>query len=968
MGHQAKVRMVVAGMFAALLLAVFPARAADDVWAAALAVAQRSFGVRPEEDAAGAVDGNTERRFSFHTSLCESPFWQVDFGEVLALGRVVVFNRHLPERAARLRILLSRDGEEWQVVYARDGEPFSVLERDVAGAAARHLRLQLPEPGYLHLAEVQVFAPDGETNLAYRRPATQSSVSQWSSRSIVLEPTPGELAAAVMAPLFEELSRAGRDPAALRGEMAALLDAQVPLADRRWPGLHARIHDWRRGISQVARDRLIARGIGNLLFVRRQTLNATHVYTEHDEGQFRPGGGLCVLDLHTGEVREIAHELTRTGVVNRFDLCFDARRIVFDFKPSAAEGYRLYEVGVDGSGLRQLTGPDASAPRKTDDMQPCFLPCGDVVFVTTRPRYGVLCASGDRLTVGNLWRLDAATGRLRPLSNSPLNEQSPTLLPDGRILYKRWEYLDKAAGNVKGLWAMRPDGSLSVELYGNEIAFPETMIYGRPIPGTVGEIVFLGASHFGNNAMGTVITIDTAANPRLPESMRFVTGDIHALAHVGFHFRDAEGRWVHDRDGRGGRLFKDPYPVHAGLFIASHKPAGFHWADPAAYELCLLDSHGDTLPLHREPTMSAWHPLPLVPRARPPEPQMVRDDSLAARDMAQVMVMDIYQGLEDVPRGTIRHIRILEQVGRPWAARKTWEGDRRGHAHSAIGDGSLSVKVQHGVVPVEADGSAHFLVPAMRAVYFQALDENYMAVQTQRTYVNYMAGEVRSCVGCHQERSAALAMTAFPEAAARPPSRPAPQPGESAAAKVFDYERQIQPIWDRRCISCHSQKERKGDLVLEGTPRGVFSESYENLVALGRTPRQVLGRRAARNEDAASLGQDAVRSLPAYALGSHTSPLPFFLGNGSAVPREPAVAEYAARLREAHAEVRLDEGEFVCLVNWLDVNALFHPSYWGRLHERWQGHPNYRPAVTFEEARSRELPESVRLAEESAAP
>ncbi len=719
-----------------------------------------------------------------------------------------------------------------------------------------------------------------------------------------------------------------------------------------------------RTFNRAAARRLLEQGIEQLVFVRRYTLSADHVYTEHVNSRWMPGGGLCVLDLKTGDVREVVPELTNAGVVNRFDVSFDAERIVFDFKRSAREGYRLYEVNLDGTGLRQLTERDDAAPREIDDMQPCYLPDGGIAFVTTRCQYGVLCAAGDQFTVTNMYRIDADGGNLRPLSNSPLNEQSPTMLPDGRILYHRWEYLDKPAGNIKSLWAMNPDGSGSVEVYGNSIAFPETLIYGRAIPGARGKVVMLGASHCcPNNAMGTVIKVDMRDEMRSPDTMQFITPDIHALGHNGFHFLGGDGKWVYDRNGTMGRLFKDPFPVKEDLYIVSYKPPGLAWGDPTGYELRLLDGDGATEPLYRDESVSLWHPYPLVPRPVPSVVYASRNAQLAEEGLATCIVADVYRGLDGVERGTIKHLRVLEQLGRPWAARKSWN-DRRNHAHSAIGDGTLGLKVLHGVVPVEEDGSAHFVVPAMRPIYFQALDENYMAVQTERTYVNYMPGEVRSCVGCHETSNVSAPLTTKPPLAARrAPARLGPQPGEAEAGRVFDYERQIQPIWNRHCIECHNDERTEGDLNLLGTPDGLFSTSYNQLLARSGRPKQLLGFRSARNEDAASLGQDACGYLPPYTFGSPTSTLAALLSGGRLTLRDEALQRYVDGLRESHAEVRLSEAEWVRLVTWLDVNAPFHPSYWGRLNAAHQGHPNYRPEITLQEAQMREVPESVRRAE-----
>jgi hypothetical protein len=722
---------------------------------------------------------------------------------------------------------------------------------------------------------------------------------------------------------------------------------------------------------------LVAHGIDQLVFVRRYTLNANHVYTEYVNSSWMPGGGLCVLDLKTGELRELAAEFTKNGVVNRFDVSFDAQRIAFDFKAAHEEGYRIYEINVDGTGLRPLTTPpkheaELVARYKrgyhhgTDDLHPCYLPDGGLAFVSTRCQYGVLCDGGDNFTVKNLYRIDADGGNMRPLSNSALSEATPVMLPDGRILYHRWEYVDKTAGNIKGLWAVNPDGSNSVEIYGNDVAFPETMIYARPIPDTFGKIVMLGASHCcPNNAMGAVIKIDRKDDIRSPDTMQFITPDIHALHHNGFHFRDGDGQWVHDKTGKLGRLFKDPYPIQEDLYLVSHKPQGLDWADPKGYELCLLDGEGNTTQLFKDENVSVWHPFPLVPREVPPVVKMARDEGLAERGLAKCVVTDIYAGLQGVPSGTVKYIRVLEELGRPWAARKSWN-DRHGqtHAHSVIGNGILGVKVQHGVVPVEEDGSAHFFVPAMRNIYFQVLDENFMALQTERTYVNYMAGETRSCVGCHETPKESPAPgPRIPLALLREPSTPGPQPGESAAGRVFDYDRQIQPIWDRHCVSCHNDQRAEGGLNLAGNPVQTFSESYNQLIALGRTSKQVLGCRSLRNEDAASLGQEAMQYLPPYTLCSPTSTLAGLLSQGQIRMRDRELQSYVDSLRQSHKEIQLTEAEFIQVVNWIDVNCPYHPSYWGRFNTEHIDHPNFRPPITIAEAQMREVPESVRRAE-----
>jgi hypothetical protein len=731
---------------------------------------------------------------------------------------------------------------------------------------------------------------------------------------------------------------------------------------------------------------LLDEGVEKLLFVRRFTLSANHVYTEYVNSRWTPGGGLAVLDLKTEKATDLIPELSE-GVVNRFDISYDGKRVVFDYKHGQHEGYRIYEANLDpddpiGPGearMRPLTFPTADEAllsqkygssgyhHGTDDLHPCYLPDGGIVFVTTRCQYGILCDSSDNYTTKNLYRMDGNGKQMRPLSHSPVSEATPTVLPDGRILYHRWEYVDKAAGNLKCLWAMQADGTGSAEVYGNNISFPETMIYPRPIPNAPGKIVMLGSSHCcPNNAMGAVIVIDRADDVRAEESMKFVTPDIRALAHTGFHFEGRDGEWVMDKTGSKGRLFKDPYPLSEDLFITACKPKGYNWDDPRAYALVLINGSGEETPLYADEQISCWHPYPIMAREKPPVTGAVTNPKLAEQGLALCVVNDVYVGMEDVPRGSVKYLRILETVPRPWAMRKSWyKDDRDGMAHSALGEGHLGLKVQHGVVPVEDDGSAQFYVPSERNIFFQALDKDLLMLQTERTYVHYMPGETRSCIGCHEtpQNTPTHARSYSLTALKRAPSTPAPQPDEAHAQKLFNYEHQIQPIWDAHCTECHCTENPQGNLNLSGTAQGVYSISYNNLVKLGKTEKQTLGNRTLRDED---VGSASIQYLPPNSLGARTSPLAALISNGNIKMTQLATQAEAKRLLASHAMVKLSPKEQLQITNWLDVNCPFHPSYWGRLNEKFKTHPNYRPPVSFAEALERKQPESIRLREAAA--
>jgi hypothetical protein len=709
-------------------------------------------------------------------------------------------------------------------------------------------------------------------------------------------------------------------------------------------------------------------GADQILFVKRFTYTPNHYYTEFINSPWTPGGNLCVLNLGDGSVRELVPQL-RGGIFERFDLSFDARRVVFAWKAGPQVGYRLYEVNVDGSGLRQLTHPqpdEAALVEKyrltplyhhgTDDMQPCYLPDGGVAFISTRCQFSVICDGSDNFTTTVLYRMDADGRNLRKLTNSTLSEAAPAMLPDGRLLYTRWEYVDKGASVIKCLWAMRPDGTASAEIYGNNLALPPSLLYGRAIPGTSDEYVALGAPHYPHGGVGTVLRIDGRRNLRTREPLCYLTPDVDIQAEGGFAFRNADGAWQSDPQGKGP-LFKDPYPLSRSQFLVAHKPAGAAWNDPRAYGLYVLHEGGPVELVYRDAEISCWLPYPLRPRTRPPVLSSPRDERLAAAGQAVCVVSDVYRGLEGVARGTIKYLRVLEQVPRPWAARRTWPGDEFGQQHACISKWThLGLKVQHGVVPVEDDGSACFLVPAEANIFLQALDANYLAVQTERTYVNYMPGETRSCVGCHERQhdTASASLASLPrKALRRTPDVPGPQPGETSGRRALDYVADVQPVWDRHCVACHNPRDSQGGLDLSGTLTSLFNVSYESLLPdrrPGGRDRQLLG--PVISELHPRTG--SAEYLPPRSLGSPTSVLAALLAPDRIQLADPAQAERVRRLAPAHRDVRLSPAELLRVTNWIDTNCQYYGTYWGRKNLRYQGQPGFRPPATFDLATRRQ--------------
>lgn len=988
-------RIVMELLAATVVSAAALAHAETAVWQAELARARAQQGILPEEDAAGAVDGNVSGRFSFHTGQDENPFWQVDLGDVHDLASVAVYNLHVPQRLAGFKLLLSDDGAQWREVYQHDntapvgegqGEPFIVPLVDQRG---RMVRIQVPGRMWMHLAEVQVFAPDGERNLALGKPAMQSSTSQWSTRSIRIdvEQSRAEEAALARQALEPLLRRLGAAQGEFHAELDALTAAATPLDDPRWANLYARAAAVRRELAAATRTRIApdVLGFDEIVFVKRRPYSSDHYYTDINNGtsadRFDPRNGIYIFNVCTRAERPVVTAADMPGgkgFIGRISLSFDARKALFDFREHPGAGFRVWEVYLDGAGLRQVLFPPADEEEKaarwrggwhTDDIHPAYLPDGRIVFSSTRSEHTVLCGGSSHLVAPTLHRMNADGSGVEQLSWSPVSELCPLVLDDGRVMYHRWEYIDKGARVAKTIWAMNPDGTRTQELYGLADDTTTVYMYPQPIPGSSHRLVCVGTCHFPQGGcLGAIMLIDFGMDLRVrgpdPDQPDYVQGDsrypvvnitpevfVQRRTEPGWYFLTDEGTYVHDREGRRGHLFTHPFPVNEREFLVSYKedPSDHYQDVPNAYALYLIDTVGARRFVHADPDLSCWHATPVVARPVPPHTKLPRDADLAAAGQALCIVTNVHEGMEEIAPGEVKWLRINEALPRYWSTGRRWSPALSSSSWKA----ALWPRVQWGVVPVEEDGSAHFVVPANRSIFLQALDADFQELQRERTYVNYMPGEVRSCTGCHgQSNRTASVSSGAPMALRRPPSIPEPQPcdlqihgGDGLAGQVIHYPADVQPILDARCIECHGGKDPAGSLRLTGEITQFYSTSYEQLASKELAGPIIsefssFGRGDQGNYNGAY--------LPPKQLGSHASLLMAMLTD----PEHPKNAE------NDHSRL-LTPMQRMVLSRWVDSNYQFYGSYFGRQHPQWvnpdPNNPDYHPPdfrrrPTFEEA------------------
>jgi hypothetical protein len=376
-----------------------------------------------------------------------------------------------------------------------------------------------------------------------------------------------------------------------------------------------------------------------------------------------------------------------------------------------------------------------------------------------------------------------ATGRnLRPLSAFENFEWAFSVADDGRILYSRWDYIDRFNGHFFSLWSANQDGTNPQLVYGNYTVKPQAVFEARSIPNS-SKLVFTAAAHHSITG-GSIGLLDRARGTEGLEPITRITPEVC--------FPETECWPAH--------YYANPWPLSEEFFLvgwADAKMPPHHGSAPItdhrnptnAMGIYLLDAFGNLELLYRDPEISSACPIPV--KARPlPTTQPILADWKGTHE-GRFLVQDVYRGLNGIARGSIKQLRV---VGVPPKVQPFMNRPTIGVSEEDPG------KFVLGTVPVEADGSAHFRVPSGVPVFFQALDEQGVAIQTMRSLTYTMPGQTLACVGCHEHRDTAPPAAKPALAAMREPSKLTPGPEGSWPLR---FDQLVQPVLDQHCVSCH---------------------------------------------------------------------------------------------------------------------------------------------------------------------
>lgn len=216
-----------------------------------------------------------------------------------------------------------------------------------------------------------------------------------------------------------------------------------------------------------------------------------------------------------------------------------------------------------------------------------------------------------------------------------------------------------------------------------------------------------------------------------------------------------------------------------------------------------------------------------------------------------------------------------------------------------------------GTVPVDESGSAFFNVPARTSLQMQVLDENGMAILTEKSFFYLQPGENRSCIGCHEPSGSSPNMSAMAGMARSKPLDLNPPAGPQYRGGL-SFMRTVQPVLDRYCIKCHGldKKEKDVDLVHDG--RMQWPKSFVALVERG--DHEVGNKPYMGGENA---DRNISRPRRFYAFSNKVAHM---LATGE--KKHPKLAE-------------TDRDSYMRIIEWMDLNAQCYGDYFpNKIEER----------------------------------
>ncbi|MHC4250358.1 MAG: HzsA-related protein [Planctomycetota bacterium] len=578
-----------------------------------------------------------------------------------------------------------------------------------------------------------------------------------------------------------------------------------------------------------------------IIFLTHHKARYHHMCDQYFGFHAVPGGGVYVISDPFGEkpvVRDVLEDavvangrlkgqrLSGRGSFISLDLNYDGKTMLFAWTEAARtvskwtpqSTYHVFEAAVDGSMLRQLTDGN------WNDFDPVYLPNGRLAFISER-RGGFLRCGGRPDPTYTLHGMMADGSDIIPLSSHETHEWHPSVDNEGMIVYTRWDYVDRDSDIAHHLWHTTPDGRDPRSFHGNYPGSRESRPWMemsiRAVPGSH-RYVAVSTPHHGQ-AYGSMVMLDLRQpDDNAMSQVKRLTPEV-LLPESESAPGAPHGRGTHKPRAE---VYGTPWPLSENYHLCVYDPG------QRRYGIYLVDVFGNRELVYRDPSVPCLDPIPLRartrPRVLPTMTRLAKADRVGGgpgADKATIGVVDVYDADFKWPEATkIKALRIIQLFPKTTPAANK--------PNISMGNQSLARGVV-GTVPVEADGSAYFEAPVNVPIYFQALDEHGMAVQSMRSATYVKPGERLVCQGCHERKQGALpSKRTSAHALQRAPSRIRK---DVDGSYPLSYPRLVQSVLDRNCVTCHEKNVKKKAPDLTGSDSGKYgwSRSYRALAPRG---------------------------------------------------------------------------------------------------------------------------------------
>ncbi|MGL4593163.1 MAG: hypothetical protein ACRCUY_00370 [Thermoguttaceae bacterium] len=623
---------------------------------------------------------------------------------------------------------------------------------------------------------------------------------------------------------------------------------------------------------------------------------------EINENSFVGGGSVRIWNPKDDSVQVLLE--TPDGIIRDISLSFDAKKFLVSIRRDKQDFYHIYELdlvelqklqtpiilkretSLEKHPIRQLTFLEG-----VSDIDPLYLPSGEIIFSSTRePKY-CMC---NRHIMCNLYKMNGDGSNIQQIGKSTLFEGHASLTPDGRILYDRWEYVDRNFGDAQGVWISTTEGFNHAIFWGNNTSSPGGVLDTRIVPGSSSEFIATFTSCH-DRPWGAIALVDRQRGIDGKESV-IQTWPADAI--------DLVDQGGYDTFTRVNPKLEDPFPLSENWFLASGMTGNGEKTG-----IYLLGRNGTMAMVHEDAdVLGCFDPMPIVATTPPPISAQKADLS---RSTGTFYVSDVYTGfgMESVPKGSVKSIRVVESPEkRTWSA-AAWDNGT-GQQAPGMGWKDFNNKRILGTIPVEEDGSVHFEVPADTFLYLQILDEEGRMIQSMRSGMIVRPGETNGCFGCHEDRLASFPpIPVPPKAMSKPAQELKAWHGEN---RLFSYVEEVQkPVFDKYCITCHDYgkvENNPNKPNLAGDLNTIFNTSYVELQT-----RQLVK----------PVGAGPHVKLKPYSWGSTQSRLAEVLLHGHPKPEIDAkrkdIGVYIDKKTNPEAVDRV--------LTWIDINTPYYGTY-----------------------------------------